>query len=243
MIEMKFPKKNDRLKIFLVALVLILSFVRSSAQVMPDDSLIHHSIGEISHVVRQDAVSVNNWWWGWLAGYSAATIGQGIAGISSGKSSRQDMFLGAATTLIGAIGQIYSPVQPVKIRHLNSHLSDSLSDSTRLIIYREYLKKMSAAETRGKGWKMHLESGAVNLGSGLVTWLGFRRSFKDGLVNFALNTAVTEAQIWSQPIKAKRYCSKYFQQGIAENSSIQMKEKCSVFVGTSANGITLALCF
>jgi hypothetical protein len=51
----------------------------------------------------------------------------------------------------------------------------------------------------------------VNLGSGLITWLGYNRTFLDGLENFALNTLITEAQIWTQPVKAVRDYEKYCQ--------------------------------
>jgi hypothetical protein len=46
--------------------------------------------------------------------------------------------------------------------------------------------------------------------------LGFKRTLKDGLVNFVLNEAVTEVQIWTSPTFAKRnykiYCQKYINQ-------------------------------
>src|SRR5512135_452469 len=76
----------------------------------------------------RDAKAVNMWWWGWLGGYSAATVAQGIAGISSGERSfRQDMFLSAATTFVGAVGQLVSAVRPVTIRKAWDRPKDSVS--------------------------------------------------------------------------------------------------------------------
>jgi hypothetical protein len=60
---------------------------------------------------------------------------------------------------------------------------------------------------------MHVVTGVVNIGSGLITWLGFKRTFWDGVENFAINTVITEAQIWTQPTRAVKdyqdYCKKY----------------------------------
>ena len=66
------------------------------------------------------------------------------------------------------------------------------------------LKQCAARENEGRSWKIHAITGAVNLGSGLVAWLGFRRCMGDGIANFALNTLITEAQIWTQPTRAVR---------------------------------------
>jgi len=79
------------------------------------------------------------------------------------------------------------------------------------------LQKQAAIAVNGKGFQMQALAGCVNLTSGLITWLGFKRSVWDGLANFALNTAVTEVQIFTQPVKAKkdyrRYAAKYGLEG------------------------------
>lgn len=243
---MKLFLKTLPLKIILIISCFLSGSYQLSAQKMPVDSVIYYPTSEVRYIVKQDAAARNLWWWGWLSGYSAATIGQGIAGISSDKlSGRQDMFLGAATTLIGALGQLFTPVQPVANRDLNSLLlSESMTNSSRSNECLEYLKKMAIAESMGRGWQMHLESGAVNLGSGLITWLGFKRTLKAGLLNFAFNTAVTEAQIWSQPVRAKRYYSRIIRQGItSETTFTPEKDRCTLSVSSSASGIRLALTF
>jgi len=50
---------------------------------------------------------------------------------------------------------------------------------------------------------------SVNLCSGLITWLAFDRTVWAGVGNFALNSAITEFQIFSQPIRAKRDLERY----------------------------------
>jgi hypothetical protein len=223
----------------------LLSICQLSGQVAETRSSGEMQTTGLREMVLHDASSVNRWWWGWLGGYSAATIGQGIAGITADKLSfRQDMFLSAATTLMGAAGQLVSPVQPVKFRKWRDLGNSVGSEQTRNYEYLKYLEKMAVAEKKGRGWQMHLVSGAVNLTSGMVTWLGFKRTWKDGLVNFALNTVVTEAQIWSQPVKAKKYFSKLVEQGMIPESFIHQRDPGYSFsIGTSGNVIRLALSF
>ena len=216
-----------------------------SGQVMETNSFAGLQTTDLRKMALHDAAAVNRWWWGWLGGYSAATIGQGIAGITADKLSfRQDMFLSGATTLVGAVGQLVSPVQPVKLRKWREMENADDSDQTKRDEYLKYLHKMAVAEKKGKGWQMHLASGAVNLGSGLVTWLGFKRTWKDGLVNFALNTVVTEAQIWSQPMKAKKYMLKYSKEGnFPESFQNHGKPDYSLSIGSSPNGVWLSFRF
>jgi len=63
------------------------------------------------------------------------------------------------------------------------------------------------------------------------------------LWNFALNTAITEAQIFSQPTRAikdyKKYCEKY-KSGIPQAS---FKVKPSLFVNAFPGGLVLRLVF
>ena len=167
---------------------------------------------EIQVSALEDLAAAERWWYGWLAGYTAATAGQGVVFfISDSKTLRQDMALGAATTFLGAMGQLITPV---------------LSEESDYPSYREYssgekslsaeqasglLKALAVREKEGRSWKTHAIAGVVNLGSGLITWLGYNRTFMDGLENFALNTLITEAQIWTQPMKAVRDYEKYCQ--------------------------------
>jgi len=55
--------------------------------------------------------------------------------------------------------------------------------------------------------------GAVNVACGFIVWLGFNRTFTEGLINVAMNTAICEAQIFTQPTRAIRdyneYCRQY----------------------------------
>jgi len=153
----------------------------------------------------KDKAAAERWWYGWLAGYSAATAGQGIVYFTSdNKTLRQDMALGAATTFLGAIGQLITPVLPKNSDYPSCREYASGEKSLPSEQAAELLKSLAVRETAGRSWKTHAIAGVVNLGSGLITWLGYKRTFMDGLENFAINTVITEAQIWTQPMKAVR---------------------------------------
>lgn len=160
---------------------------------------------EIQVTALKDKAAAERWWNGWLAGYSAATAGQGIVYFTSdNKNLRQDMVLGAATTFLGAIGQLITPVLPKNsdypsFREYASGEKSLSADQAAVL-----LKALADREKEGRSWKTHAIAGVVNLGSGLITWLGYKRTLMDGIENFAINTLITEAQIWTQPMKAVR---------------------------------------
>ena len=184
-------------------IVFIIQFLPLSGQDAISDSLIDERLQDIHKLLDQDRINAQRWWYGWLAGYSVATVGQGIVYFASeNKSTKQDMALGSATTFLGAIGQLLTPI-----------VSISPEQCKELYNSEELLKELALREKEGRSWKIHAVTGAVNIGSGLITWLGFKRSFWNGVENFALNTVITEAQIWTQPTRAikdyKNYCNKY----------------------------------
>jgi hypothetical protein len=184
-----------------------------SQTAVPDSSLKTRA-QEFQKIVDHDRISAQRWWYGWLAGYSAATAGQGIVYFSTDeKATRQDMALGAATTFLGAAGVLITPIVPRKASFQSHDIQPN--DSSQMLFditsSEEMLKEIAKKEAEGRSWKIHAVTGAVNIGSGLITWLGFKRSVRAGLVNFAINTVITEAQIWTQPVRAikdyQNYCT------------------------------------
>lgn len=184
----------------------------ATAQLTAPDSLPYNQLQDLRGSVTHESVRFQRWWVTWLAGYSAATAAQGAVALAAeDKTVRQDMALGAATTLLGAAGQLISPMFDSKSQ-LKKSLDEIKADSLQLLSpdqYEELLKSLALREKEGRSWKTHATAFAVNLGSGLITWLGFDRTLKDGLQNFALNTIVTELQIWTQPVSAVKAYQKY----------------------------------
>jgi len=170
------------------------------------DSMVRVRLDVVQKMIQKDATNTGRWWWGWLVGYSAATVGQVAGGlVTDNLKTRQDLYLGAATTFVGAAGQF---LQPVRLSTYPDQLSlmPENTSAERLIKLEkaeEFLQQRAMSEQDGRSWQVHAVSTAVNLASGLITWLGFKRTWQDGLVNFAINEAITEAQIWSQPMRAK----------------------------------------
>ena len=205
-----------KLKMIPFFLFFIIRIVTLSGQDVVADSISSERLQEIQKLVHQDRANALHWWYGWLAGYSAATIGQGIVYFSSeNKATKQDMVLGSATTFLGAIGQLLTPIVPGTSSFQNSQIYESVSEKQFINPGNpeEMLREIARREKAGRSWKIHAVTGVVNIGSGLITWLGFKRTFGDGLINFTLNTVITEAQIWTQPTRAvkdyQKYCMKY----------------------------------
>lgn len=169
-------------------------------------------IPEIQLTALKAKAGAERWWYAWLAGYSAATVGQGVVCFTSeDRILRQDMALGAATTFLGAMGQVITPVLTKNLAYPSYREYASGEASLSADQAAALLKALSEREKEGRSWKTHAIAGVVNLGSGLITWLGYKRTFMDGLENFAINTLITEAQIWTQPMKAVRDYEKYCQ--------------------------------
>jgi hypothetical protein len=195
-----------------VVMVVVICLTNFTAKAQTcNDSSARTKLETIELLLHNNQNYASIWWNGWLYGYSAATIIQsGIALSVAEKRVRQDMWLGAATTGIGAVAQAFMPFETRKAykklkllpAQTTQQRQEKLNQAERL------LKQCADEEWKGKSWKTHAGSGVVNLGSGLITWLAFDRTLKDGLINFAINTAITEAQIWSQPARVARYYRK-----------------------------------
>jgi hypothetical protein len=75
----------------------------------------------------------------------------------------------------------------------------------------------------------------VNLASGLIVWLGFERNIWEGVGNFALNTVITELQIWTQPTRAitdyDNYIKKYKSGEQPDSQNFKLSWSVSVSLG------------
>jgi hypothetical protein len=198
---------------------LIILFCRTGvlrAQENISDTLVKERIQVIQQMLDQGKKKANIWWYGWIAGYGAATLAQGAVCLYSDKlATRQDMALGALTTFLGVGSQVISPMvpgyAPERLREIPEGSPEQnlfkLQEAERL------LEASAIREKEGRSWKIHAMDGAVNVACGFVVWFGFKRDFTEGLINVAMNTAICEAQIFTQPVRAIRdyndYCRQY----------------------------------
>jgi len=232
--------------LFLVSAFFFIQASTLCAQDTIPDTLVQARIQYIQQKLDQGKPIASLWWNGWLYGYTAATIAQGaVFATSESLKTRQDMALGAATTLIGAAGQLLMPMVPVSAPKKLALIPGDTPEqrAEKLKKAEELFKASSDREKEGRSWKMHAVSGAVNLGTGLVTWLGFDRTVKSGLIAFAINTAITEAQIFTQPTRAIRdykvYCEKYK----AGLPTALYKPKTRWYVNAFPGGLALRMVF
>jgi hypothetical protein len=198
---------------------------------------------DLQSMAERDKKGAQTWWYSWIGLYSAATAGQGIVAVSSDDLSlRQDMVLGAATTFLGAAGTLLTPVVPGKnaMEKYGFPADKTLYDDE---YYETMLREIAEREKAGRSWKIHAVAGAVNLGSGLVTWLGFKRTVWDGLINFAMNTVITEAQIWSQPVRAVKDYDRYLTEMAGGVTPEQTGPERKIYLGSYPGGITFRVIF
>jgi hypothetical protein len=212
---MKTGNRKSWFKTLPFIIILIYGVLPLSAQEQAQDSLVNEQVKYLQEMLDHDVKNAQIWWYSWLAGYSVATVGQGVVYFSSDNlKTRQDMALGSATTLLGALGQIIAPMpHPSSSSGNRENVEDDSARISSLQYSEDMLKALARREKEGRSWKTHALFDAINIGSGLITWLGFKRTFMDGLENFAMNTVISEAQIWTQPTRAikdyERYCRQY----------------------------------
>ena len=241
-------QKDYRLNSGAIFIVFIFIFqsLNISAQIEISDSLIMERIQIIEKMLEQGKPNANFWWYGWLAGYSAATVGQSsVCFFSHDKGTKQDMVLGAATTLLGVAGQLLTPMIP---GYASDRIKQIPEDTREMRLQKlekseELLKASALREKAGRSWKAHAVVGAVNISSGLITWLGFKRNVWAGVGNFALNTVITEAQIWTQPTRAikdyQNYCRKYK----SGENPVALKSRMNWIVSVYPGGIEMKIVF
>jgi hypothetical protein len=248
---------NKRLVVFLGGLLVVIGvYGRDLSDSLEIDTLssgvdsltdteIDQRLQSLQEMLEQNEKQATTWWWSWIGIYGAATIVQGaVAAVSDEKATRQDMILGAGTTLAGAVGQLIAPVKTTFNAEKDLNLSLHRLEKFRKMQEMEtLLQKQAAIAVNGKGFQMQALAGCVNLTSGLITWLGFKRSVWDGLANFALNTAVTEVQIFTQPVKAKKDYRRYAAQYGLEGSRPPARNPVEWYAQALPGGLQVGLAF
>lgn len=215
-------------------------------QNVTSDSVKLEKIRFIEESLKKDEQKTRLWWDGWLIAYGAATVGQGaVYFISNDKNTKQDMALGAVTTMLGFANQFISSLKPTRdFERLELLPSDSSTEKDqKLQIAEELLKDHARCEKLARNWQSHALCGVVNIGGGLITWLGFKRTIWDGLANFALNTAITEAQIWTSPLRAKKDYQNYIKKYESPENSLSYKQEINWYLNVFPGGAGLKIVF
>ncbi|MBP1677088.1 MAG: hypothetical protein H6Q20_1647 [Bacteroidetes bacterium] len=228
-------------------LILLISFQTFlSAQTSVADSALDKRIDYIQQALEQVAPTVSCWWYGWLGAYSAATGVQAAIGFTTdNKVLKQDMLLGSVTTLLGAGLQALTPMNTGSAAKQITQLPDSTPEQKiyKLQKAEELFEAAARTEKNGRSWKIHALNSAVNLGSGLVTWLGYKRSVWDGVSNFLINSAISELQIWTQPTRTLRNYRKYCRQFNPDSVSVAQNTMPEYFLRSYPGGVSFTIVF
>jgi len=238
-----------RTQSLIISILLAFVLFQSSqltAQIEIPDSMVTDRIQTIQKMLYQGKRNADLWNYGWLAAYSAGTIVQGVVYFTNDdKNIRQDMALGGITSALAGIFQLIDPLEVGKKAKILNRLPESTAEERlkKLSDGEELFQSIALREKRGKSWQIHALNGAVNLSSGLITWIGFKRTPLDGLVNFALNSAISELQIFTQPTRTLKDYQNYCQQYHSEISALTYKPKPSYYVCAFPGGFSLKVVF
>jgi hypothetical protein len=243
---MKIPPIKQVLKVLPFIMVMLAGQQYNYGQATGKDTITVQLSEDIRTTVHKEEVRFQRWWYGWLTGYSAATIGQGVIALTTDNNSlKQDMALGAATTFLGAAGQLLTPMYAYGSPLRQYKLEEEI-DTAGMLSQEKYealLKALALREKEGRSWKIHAVTGVVNLGTGLITWLGFKRTFMDGVEIFAINTVITEAQIWTQPIRAVKEYQRYLDRTNYEAEQLTADPGSELNLNVFPGGISVTLTF
>jgi hypothetical protein len=242
--KIKVPARN--IKIFLVVFVLLFQFLHVSAQIKLSDSIVKERIRSIEKMLNDGKANANRWWYGWLIGYSALSVAQGAGYfLSDDPDAKMDWAFGSLSTLVGVTTQVFYPMTPgIAPDHLARLPENNTDDALKkLSVAEDFLKCSALREKKGRSWRLHTLYGLINVGGGLVSIIAFKQPFWGEFRNFAINTVVSEAQIFTQPTKAMKdyqyYCRKYK----AGETLEVYKPKAEWHVSAYPGGVVVSLVF
>lgn len=233
----------------LTALVLTAAFLTARPAVgeqLTDDEVTER-LEYIEKALIEGKFTANLWWGGWL-GFNAGTmLIFGIkAGIDTTKADMQNDAVSAAQSALGVLGLAISPMVPGYASDRLRELPDSTAEQRREKLARaeELLRESAEYEIFGWSWVPHVLGVAVGLAGGLTLWLGFKRPIEEGLINFGLAVAVNEAQIWTQPMRAKRDWEAYqLEFGASSQETTSESAGARWFVAPAPGGFAAGVSF
>jgi hypothetical protein len=214
--------------LFLILLALLINDQLKSHDL--PDSVVKERIQAIQSMLDSENRTTKAWWYGWLITYGSATIVQSALYFNKNELAyHQDLALGAGTTLLGTFGQLIFPLPEGYSTNTLSNMPDETLEEklVKLQTAERLLTECANWEKEGRSWKTHALYGTVNLGCGLIVWLGFKRSPAEGVVNFAANMAISELQIFTQPVRAIRDYKNYLSTNNRPESTLNCPPKIS----------------
>jgi hypothetical protein len=181
------------------------------------DEQVKERIGYLENALVSAQPRAKLWWYGWIAGYSAAALVQGGLAAANwdkkgdDKDFAEDMLVGGATCALGAGGLLISPFVPAYGPTGLRSMPEGTSEDRRAKLLRaeELMRECARREKEGRGWLTHGLNLGVNAAAGLVTVLVFDRPWSEGLITFAISESVSLLNIFTQPRRAQSDLKNY----------------------------------
>ena len=159
------------------------------------------------------------WWIAWLTTYGALAVGQAVAiavvpeifqDRDTVHAMQKSLALNASASLLGAIAvAIAYPPSMSGSRSVRALQDGTPEGDARALARAEQLVRGTADKQRfGRSWLRHVGGAVISVAAGLVNWLAFHRPVEGGLT-MGVGTALTQAQIWTQPMDAVRAWKAY----------------------------------
>jgi hypothetical protein len=185
---------------------LIVAILGMPLQAAAEEGTATYASGELARAIGQqldeEAARERLWWRSWTLVSGGLTVGQGLAAATSrDRDTRADQGVGAATSFLGVVGMLFSPLPEVDAAAKT--LRDLPSDTAEQRHARDEAALMlrdsaANAERQGRSWLSHAVNFALAAGSSIILWKGFDRGAASA-ANFGISLAVGELQIWTQP--------------------------------------------
>jgi hypothetical protein len=207
----------QRLIAGLVLTALLTSGALAQQTEAPSDEQVTERLGFLENALVPAQPRAKLWWYGWIAGYSAAALVQGGLAAANwdkkgdDKDFAEDMLVGGATCALGAGGLLISPFVPAYGPTALQSMPEGTPEERRakLLKSEELMRECAQREKEGRGWLTHGLNLGVNAAAGLVTVLVFDRPWSEGLITFAISESVSLLNIFTQPRRAQRDLKNY----------------------------------
>jgi len=212
-------KHHNRRRIIIALALMAALSGEALAQQTADlsDEQVQERLGFLENALVSAQPRAKLWWYGWIAGYSAAALVQGGLAAANwdktgdDKDFAEDMLVGGATCALGAGGLLISPFVPAYRPAALQSMPEGTPEERRakLLKAEELMHECAKREKDGRGWLTHGLNLGVNAAAGLVTVLVFDRPWSEGLLTFAISEGVSLLNIFTQPRRAQRDLKNY----------------------------------
>jgi hypothetical protein len=193
------------------------------------DQEVNERLSWINNSLEKGEPGSRLWFWSFMGLYSAGTITQlslyfAASEIESDPEKqeylRQDMMTGTITTALGVIFLLAPPMPSINARDQYSGMPEENAETRKLKLEKaeDMLYASAKWEKENRAPIIHILNFGLNLGAGLVIWLGFQRTIVDGLITFIPGFIIGEIQLFTQPTRAERDWEQYEKQYVMKTA-------------------------